>query len=444
MRQTRQIKTFDATMLVVGSMIGSGIFIVSADTAQLTGSAAGLLIAWSLAGLLTMLAATHVAELATMLPQAGGPFAYFREAYGPGAAFLFAWTTFLVVQSGTIAAVAAAFAKFLGLFVVSLAAPWDRLIAVGVIAVLTLANARGLRTGTSIQNVLTLVKYAALLALTLGGLLWSGVVALPATLAPAAGAVTPPMVAEFSLLAFAAAMVGPLFSQSAWFNVTFPAGEVENPARVFPRALIGGCALVAVLYVITNIGYLNLLGLHGIATAPSQRVGSAAAEVLMPGLGGSLMAAAISVSTFGCVNGLVLSGARVVYAAARARMFFAPFGKLNQAQVPAAALAVQAVWCSVLVLSGSYSQLLRYVISAELLIVILMVAAVAVLRRRLPNAPRPFRTWGYPWTSALFIGLSGAVMVLLAMARPETAWPGYIIVLAGVPAYLWLRRAGGV
>ncbi len=427
-------------MLVVGSMIGSGIFIVSADTAQLTGSAAGLLAAWSMAGLLTMLAATHVAELAVLLPQAGGPFVYFREAYGPGAAFLFAWTTFLVVQSGTIAAVAAAFAKFLGLFVAGLVAPWDRVVALGVIALLTLANASGLRTGTSIQNLLTVLKYAALVLLTLGGLLWRGVIAAPASLPNATGGAPLSTVVEFSLLAFAAAMVGPLFSQSAWFNVTFPSAEVERPSHVFPRALLGGCALVAVLYVVTNIGYLNLLGLHGIASAPGQRVGSAAAEVLLPGVGGSLMAAAILVSTFGCVNGLVLSGARVVYAAAQARMFFPTFGRLNAAQVPGAALAVQAVWCSVLVLSGSYSQLLRYVISVELLIVILMVAAVAVLRHRLPHAARPYRAWGYPWTSVSFIALSGGVMVLLAIARPETAWPGYLIVLAGVPAYLWLRR----
>jgi APA family basic amino acid/polyamine antiporter len=432
-----RLGTLDASMLVVGSMIGSGIFIVSAESSQLMRSAAGLLLVWILAGVMTVLGAINTAELATLFPRAGGPFVYFREAYGDRVAFLFAWATFVVVQSGTIAAVAAAFAKFLGVFVPQIGPPiLDKLVALGVIVVLTFANARGLRTGTAIQNLLTLIKYAALLGLTIGGLLW---------MAPPGWSTLP--AAEFSepanqpwLLLLAAAMAGPLFSQSAWTNVTFPAGEIDNPSRVLPRALIAGCLAVSVLYVLTNVGYLRLLGVGGIAAAPQGRVGSAALEVMLPGIGSQLMAAAILISTFGCVNGLILSGARVVSAASQAGMFFPAFATNNSRGVPALALWIQALWCAVLALSGSYSQLLRYVLSAELLIYVLLVGAVVVLRRSRPAVIRPFRAWGYPVSTVVYVLMTGTLAVLLTVARPTESLIGYGLVLLGVFVFRLVPR----
>jgi APA family basic amino acid/polyamine antiporter len=325
----------------------------------------------------------------------------------------------------------------LGVFVPQLGPPiLDKLVALGVIVVLTFANARGLRTGTAIQNLLTLIKYAALLGLTLGGLLW---------MAPPAWSTLP--AAELSepanqpwLLLLAAAMAGPLFSQSAWTNVTFPAGEIDNPSRVLPRALIAGCLAVSVLYVLTNVGYLRLLGVGGIAAAPQGRVGSAALEVMLPGIGSQLMAAAILISTFGCVNGLILSGARVVSAASQAGMFFPAFATNNSRGVPALALWIQALWCAVLALSGTYSQLLRYVLSAELLIYVLLVGAVVVLRRSRPAVIRPFRAWGYPVSTVVYVLMTGTLAVLLTVARPTESLMGYGLVLLGVFVFRLVPR----
>lgn len=419
-------------------MIGSGIFIVSAESARLTGSALGLLAVWSLAGLLTWLATLNAAELAVMLPAAGGPYVYFREGFGELPAFLFAWSMALVVQSGTIAAVAAAFARFLGVLLPQVEGLRAQLVAVAVIAILTLANARGVRTGTTIQNLLTLTKYAALLLLTIGGLL----LAVPphgASLEPAVSTVSPGL-AVGGWLAFATALVGPLFSQSAWSNVTFPAGEIADPHRTLPRALIGGGLLVALLYMLTNVAYLRVIGFDGITHAVNDRVGSAVAERLWPHVGGSAMAIAILISTFGCVNGLILSGARVISAAGAGGVFPTTLMRLNRFGVPGWALLAQGVWCSLLVMSGTYSQLLKYVIAVELLIVIALVLAVPVLRRRRPDFPRPFRTPGYPWTTGIFLLLATTVAALLAWSQPPTTVIAYLIVVGGIPIYLLFRH----
>jgi len=435
----RLIGPFDATALVVGSMIGSGIFIVSAESARLVGTPARLLAVWLVAGLLTLLAANACAELATMFPLAGGPYVFFREAYGPLLGFLFGWTTVLVIQTGTIAAVAVAFSKFLGLLVPSVAGSAAKAVAALVVLVLTGTNALGLRVGTRVQNVLTVLKVAALLALTVGGIVFARAPAEAEVVSAAAAEET---VAPHALvLAFALALVGPAFSQSAWTNVTFPGAEVKEPGRTLPRALLLGCALVAGLYVLANVGYLRTLGLSGIGHAPQDRVGTAAAAALVPG-GGAWMAAAILVSTFGCANGLVLSGARVVYALAADGHLPAAAARLNRAGVPGVALALQAVWALVLVLSGTYTDLLRYVVAVEFVVLVLLVLAVPTLRRRLPARERPYRAWGHPLTSGLFVLLAGTVVVLLAVASPRTTLPGFGLVLLGIPVFLARRGRG--
>jgi APA family basic amino acid/polyamine antiporter len=435
----RLIGRFDATMLVVGSMIGSGIFIVSAESARLVGTPTRLLAVWLLAGLLTLLAANACAELATMFPLAGGPYVFFSEAYGPLLGFLYGWTTVLVIQTGTIAAVAVAFSKFLGLLVPSVAGGATKAVAALVVLVLTGTNALGLRVGTRVQNVLTVLKVAALLALTAGGILFGRAPAEAGAAAATAAAETPALSAL--VLAFALALVGPAFSQSAWTNVTFPGAEVAEPGRTFPRALLLGCALVIGLYVLANVGYVRTLGFSGIAHAPQDRVGTAAAAVLVSG-GGAWMAAAILVSTFGCANGLVLSGARVVYALAADGHLPAAAARLNRAGVPGVALALQAAWALVLVLSGTYTDLLRYVVAVEFVVLVLLVVAVPALRRRLPARDRPYRAWGHPFTSGLFVLLAGAVVVLLAVASPRTTLPGFGLVLLGIPVFLARQGRG--
>jgi basic amino acid/polyamine antiporter, APA family len=432
----RLIGLFDATALVVGSMIGSGIFIVSAESARLVGTPARLLAAWIVAGMLTLLAANACAELATMFPLAGGPYVFFREAYGPLAGFLYGWTTALVIQTGTIAAVAVAFSKFLGLLVPSVAGGYTKAVAALVVLVLTGTNALGLRVGTRVQNVLTVLKVAALVALTAGGILFGRAPAQPVVPAGDVTAASPALGAL--VLAFALALVGPAFSQSAWTNVTFPGAEVREPGRTFPRALLIGCAVVAGLYVLANVGYVRTLGLFGIAHAPQDRVGTAAAAALVSG-GGAWMAAAILVSTFGCANGLVLSGARVVYALAADGHLPAAAARLNAAGVPGVALALQAAWALVLVLSGSYTELLRYVVAVEFLVLVLLVLAVTALRRRQPGRDRPYRAWGHPVTSGFFVLLAGTLVVLLAVASPRTTLPGFGLVLLGIPVFFARR-----
>jgi APA family basic amino acid/polyamine antiporter len=422
-------------MLVVGSMIGSGIFIVSAESARHVGTAGRLLLVWAGAGLLTLLAAACTAELGVLMPEAGGPYVFFREAYGELAGFLYGWSLVLVVQTGTIAAVAVAFARFLGVLVPSVTGLSAQLVAVGVIAVLTATNALGLKTGTRVQNVLTLVKVAALLLLTVAGIVLFAsrpAVAQPPLESPPGGLAL--------AFAFATAAVGPLFSQSAWTNVTFAGAEVRDPERTFPRALLLGCALVASLYVLANVSYLKALTLGGVVHAPEGRVGTAAAAAILPGAGGALMAAAILVSTFGCDNGLILSGARVLYALAKDGLFFRFGARLNGAGVPGLALLVQGVWASLLVMSGTYSQLLKYVVSAEIALSVFLVLAVPVLRKKRPGA-RGWRTPGAPVTPLLYAVLATALCVLLSIANPRQTWPGYAIVLSGIPVYaLWRRR----
>ncbi|MGA2270104.1 MAG: amino acid permease [Bryobacteraceae bacterium] len=474
----RGLNLFDATMVVIGAMIGSGIFIVSADMSRLIGSPGWMLMAWVLTGALTIAAALSYGELASMLPQAGGMYVYLREAFSPLWGFLYGWTSFTVIQTGTIAAVAVAFARFLAVvfppvaenrylvepihissrYAISLSTA--QLVAIAVIALLTWTNSRGLEYGKIVQNLFTTAKTAALAALILAGLFlgWSAsavkvnfthlfrIGPYDPALGVAAGSVFGLMVA------LCVAQSGSMFAADAWHDVTFAAGEVRNPRRNLPLAMALGCTAVAVLYLLTNVAYLVVLPLRAIQQAPADRVATAVLQDIFPGYGPTLMAVAIMVSTFGCVNGLVLAGARAYYAMARDGLFFARAGVLNKAKVPGWSLLMQGIWAAALVLPRTYnpdthaygnlySNLLDYVISAALLFYILTIAGVFRLRRTRPEAERPYRVAGYPFVPALYILGAAVVVVMLFAYRPATTWPGLVIVMIGAGVYAVLSPA---
>ena len=474
----------DATMLVAGSMIGSGIFIVSASMARGLPSPMWMMIAWGLSGVMTLLGALAYGEMAAMYPQAGGQYVFLRESMGNLMGFLYGWTFFVVIQTGTIAAVAVAFGKFMGVIfpavspdfftwfpradvcvaalgcsdpanAITLGLNPQRLVGLVSIAILTWVNLRGVREGKFVQTTLTVVKTGALALLILLGL----------TLGRNAAAVS----ANFSagnfvgqwswsyglVVVFGAAMVGSLFSSDAWNSVTFAAAEVKNPSRNLPLALLLGTGLVSLLYIVANVSYLSVLPYDGVAGsadvvargirhATEDRVGTAVAETIFGASGALLMAVAILISTFGCNNGLILSGARVLYAMARDGVFFKRAGTLNKNHVPAFALIVQSVWTAILCLSGTYNQLLNYVIFAALLFYVFTTTGLFILRRTRAGVARPYRTIGYPFLPALYIFLSAGVMVLLLLApttRTESV-SGLVLVVIGIPVfYLW-RRVG--
>jgi APA family basic amino acid/polyamine antiporter len=462
------LSLFDATTIVAGSMIGSGIFNVSADIARQVGSPAGLLGVWLVSGLMTIAGALSYGELAAMMPQAGGQYIFLREAYGGMWAFCFGWTLLLVIQTGTIAAVAVAFGRFAGVIwpalgshifigIGSVGLSGERIGAITIIALLTALNLRGLNVGRIVQNIFTSAKVLSLLFIVVLGCL----------VAPNAAAIrvnfgslthfTGTRKFSYGLLAaFGAAMVGALFSADAWANVTFTASEVRNPRRNLPRALGLGTGLVIGLYLLTNLAYmLELPALttstafagrptaavfsHGIAGAESDRVATAAMRMVWGNVGALITAILVMISTFGCANGLILTGARVIYAMSQDRLFFAAAGLLNQASVPAVALIIQGGWASLLTLSGTYSQLLDYVIFAQLMFYVLTVGAVFVLRVKRADAPRPYCAWGYPWVPALYILVAVTLMSDLLVIKPHYTWPGLLIALSGIPVY-WLRQ----
>ncbi len=464
----RALGPFDATLLVVGSMIGSGIFIVSADIARTVGSPGYLLLVWLLTGLMTLTGALSYGELAGMFPRAGGQYVYLREAYGPLIAFLYGWTLFMVIQTGTIAAVAVAFAKFTAVLlpvageasiVLSIGAlhiTAAQIVAVVSVVLLTWMNTRGIQLGRIVQDTFTVAKTLALLALIVcGALIGRNVLATDANFSSmwtamgqsAGGAV--PLSGVGLLGAIAVAMVGSLFSSDAWNNVTFTAGEVVEPKRTIPLSLALGTGFVTILYLIINIVYLSILPLaghleagdvmgRGIQFATSDRVGTAAAMVMFGDAGTIVMAILIMVSTFGCNNGLILAGARVYYTMAKDGLFFARAGVLNGRSVPGVALWFQALWASLLCLSGTYGNLLDYVIFAVLVFYILTVAGIMRLRRSRPDAERPYKAIGYPVLPVLYILAAAGICVALLILKPVYTWPGVGIVLAGVPVYyIW-------
>jgi APA family basic amino acid/polyamine antiporter len=481
-----------ATTLVMGSMIGSGIFIVSAEIAREVNSPALLLIAWLVTGFLTVTGALAYGELAAMMPRAGGQYVYLRESLGPLWGFLYGWTLFLVIQTGTIAAVGVAFGKFLGFFFPSISsANWilhiarvppiaigpmvlgnmdvglntQNLVAIVMIVALSVINIFGLKTGALIQNVFTIAKVSALSSLVILGLIFgrnpqavasnftnfwrnAGLHAHHLVQAGIGG----PVAIVGTLTILAVAQVGSLFSADAWNNVTFTAGEVKNPSRNLPLSLALGTGVVILLYLACNIIYLNILPLEGdphgatvmargIQYATEDRVGTAVMQQMFGSTGAALMAVAILLSTFGCNNGLILAGSRVYYAMAKDGLFFRGVAKLHpRYKTPATSLAVQAAWTSVLCLSGSYGQLLEYIIFAVLVFYILTITGLFVLRWKRPDAPRPYRAIGYPVLPAIYIVFAVFIDVVLLRYKPQFTWPGLIIVLIGIPVYLlWSR-----
>jgi basic amino acid/polyamine antiporter, APA family len=481
----RELGTVDAAMIVVGSMIGSGIFITSAESARLVGAPGWLLMAWALSGLMTISGSLCAAEIAAMMPRAGGQYVFLREAYSPMWGFLFGWAMFLVVQTGTIAAVAVAFAKFLGVFFPPIAADnyalepirlggfavslsYQQLVAVALIALLTMVNTKGLSLGKWIQNTFTFTKTAALIGLILVGLFlgsnfesaawtsswwdstangWDPRSVVPNR--PLEGAAALPLLLGL-------AMIGPLFSQSAWNNVTFTGGEVRDPGRTLPRALILGVTGVVLLYLLANVAYVVTLKFNAIQNAPQDRVGTAVMETIFGRPGSFLMAGAILISTFGCVNGLVLAGARVYYAMAQDRLFFRTIATTNRHHVPAAALVAQGIWAALLVLpvtvsaqpdgtltyGNVYTELLEFVIPVDVMFYTLMVAAVVALRLKTPHLHRPYRTIGYPLPVLTYITLAVLLILDFIYLKPLTSGKGFLIVLAGIPVYLiWSRIA---
>src|SRR5438876_3762376 len=449
----RAISRLDATALVVGSMIGSGIFIVSADILRQVGTPGVLLLVWLLSGVVTLLGALTYGELAAMFPKAGGQYVYLREGISPLFGYLYGWTLFVVIQTGTIAAVAVAFARF-----TSVLWPWlspdvflgttlhvpapigdiavgfsrQRIFAILSIVLLTWINVRGVRTAAFIQTSLTAIKTTALAALILLGLtIGRNAAAIAANFGPnfwPAAGITLAIVPVIG-----AAMVGSLFSMDAWNNVGFASGELKNPEKDLPFAMAAGGLTVTTLYVLANVAYLNVLPADAIAHAPHDRVGTAALQAMFGTPGLYMMAVAIMISTFGCNNGLILSGARVYYAMARDNLFFKSAGALHpKYKTPAAGLVAQAVWTSVLCLSGTYSQLLDYIVFAAVLFYMLTVIGLFVLRARRPDLPRPVRALGYPWLPAVYMALTGLICVNLLLQKPLYTWPGLIILALGV------------
>lgn len=458
-----RLTLLDAIMLVVGAMIGSGIFIVSADIARTMHSPGGLLVVWLVTGIITLFGALSYGELAAAMPHAGGQYVFLREGLGPMTGFLYGWTLFLVIQTGTIAAVAVAFAKFLGVFLprvtpdvflsfgtihlpsglgdIQLGLSDQRIVAIVVVAVLTWVNTRGIREAKWVQNVFTFAKTGALAALVLLGL----------TIGRNHADVTANFHHMFIgmptgtalILAFGAAMVGSLFSSDAWNNVTFAAAEVRNPARNLPLALAIGTATVTALYLLANVAYLMVLSVPELQNAPQDRVGTLMLQHLFGSTGAYLMAGAILVSTFGCINGLILAGSRVYYAMSQHGLFFQGAGRLSRRGVPTASLVIQGVWTAFLTLTGSYGQLLDYVIFAALIFYVLTTISLFRLRYTKPDMPRPYKAFGYPVIPALYMLAAGAIAIILLFAKPAYSVSGLFIVLLGIPVYLLWKAEGG-
>lgn len=472
----RALNLFDATMLVTGSMIGSGIFIVSADIARQVGSTGWLLVVWLLTGFITMAAAVSYGELAAMFPKVGGQYVYLREAFGRVVAFLYGWTLFLVIQTGVIAAVAVAFARFTGVL-----RPWFsekhvlltvgskpfssvQLLAILLIVGITALNAQGVRTGKIIQNVLSSTKLVALALLIILGIafglnheaiqlnfhdLWTAV-----RYAPTAHPAPPiPISGTTLVIAIGMAMTGSLFSSDSWNNIGFAGEEIQDPERTLVRSLAIGTAIVTALYLLINVVYLLTLPLvgspeattvagRGIMYAQNDRVATAVAESVLGPAGAYVLAVLIMLSTFGANNGIILSGARAYFAMAKDGLFFPGLARLNGNGVPGRALWAQCLWACILCLSGSYGELLNYVMFSVILFYAVTIVGIFVLRRTRPDAHRPYRAWGYPVIPGLYVVLATAFCIILLIA-PDTAefsWRGLILVALGLPVYFLFGR----
>jgi basic amino acid/polyamine antiporter, APA family len=453
------LKLLDAIMIVSGSMIGSGIFIVSADIVRQVGSAGWLILVWLITAALTMIASTSYGELSAMYPKAGGQYTYLKHAFGRFTGFLYGWTLFTVIQSGTIAAVAVAFTKFAAYFFPALELDSGTTIAnlgftkiklahivsVILITLLTYINTKGVEGGKWIQRIFTISKIAAILLIVLLGftlgfnkevwhLNWTDAWQIKLNMFK-------PDTANVALGAIAIALVGSIFSADAWNSITFIAGEVKNPKRNIGLSLILGTGLVLTLYILANLMYLSVLTLPEIANAPSDRVAVAVCNKILGNTGTKFMAVLIMISTFGCINGMILTGARVYYTMAKDKLFFKPMAQLNKNNVPEKALWAQCVWTSLLCLSGKYGSLLDYVVMAVMLFYILTLVAIFKLRITHPNIARPYKALGYPWLPILYIITALVFCILLLIYKPDYTVPGLIIVACGIPVYFIANKA---
>ncbi len=449
---------FDATMIVAGSMIGSGIFIVSADMLKDVGSAGWLLAAWVITGLMTLTAALSYGELSAMYPKAGGQYVYLKEAYNPLIGFLYGWSFFAVIQTGTIAAVGVGFAKFAGYFFPALA--WEdantfkiagltihyaQLVSIILIVFLTYINTRGIEAGKTIQSVFTTTKLVSLFGLIIAGFIafkwdvwtanWQDAWTIQ-HLTKTNGTISmEPLVMGVAMGAMASAMVGSIFSSDAWNNVTFIAGEIKNPKRNIGLSLFLGTLIVTVVYLLTNVVYLATVPLHELAFAKDNRVALSASEAIFGSSGTIIIAVMIMISTFGCNNGLILAGARVYYTMANDKLFFKQAGTLNKNRVPEWALWIQCAMASALCLSGKYGDLLDMVSFIVVIFYVLTIAGIFILRKKYPDADRPYKAFGYPVLPVIYILMGISFCTLLIIYKPQFTWPGLIITLIGIPLY---------
>lgn len=469
----KNLNLFDSTAIVIGSMIGSGIFIVSTDMSQVLGSPGWVLVAWLITGIMTIIAAVSYGELAAMMPKAGGQYVYIREAYNPLTAFLYGWTLFLVIQGGSIAAIAMAFGKFSGVLM-----PWFseshiiadlgiikintvHLIAIASIIILSYINSKGIKIGKIVQNSFTYSKTLALGLFIIAGLFFfksSDAIHVNKEIFWQAFSFTKGMegpLSGFSLMvALGVSLVGALFTYDAWYNITFTGAEVINPKRNIPLGLFLGTLVVTVIYLLTNLVYILALPLRGspeganvfdlgIQYASDGRLGTAAMQGLLGSQAAIVMAVLVMVSTFGANNGIILAGARVYYAMAKDKLFFRQVGDLNKWGVPGNGLLVQCIWSCALCLSGTYNNLLDYVVFSVLIFYALTVLAVIVLRIRKPHIERPYKAFGYPFLQIIYLISAGFIMIVLLIYKPDYTWPGLIIVLLGVPVYIiwvWVNK----
>lgn len=446
----RGLSLLDASMLIMGSMIGSGIFLVSPDIARQVHTPGLLLLSWALAGFITIIGALSYGELAAAMPHAGGQYVFLKEAYNNLTGFLYGWTLFAVIQTGTIAAVGIGFAKYTGVFLSGISSQniavsigsftlsTQQLLAMGIILLLTFYNFNSVKKGALLQNIFTFTKIASLLALVGSGIyygLHSGKGSI-SNFSP----VLPNNISLSTVGIFLSATLGALFACDAWNNVTFAASEVENPKKNLPRALIIGTGTVLLIYILVNIAYLYVLPISQIAHAPEDRVASLLLKVAVGPSGALMLAALVMISTFGCLNGIILAGSRVYYAMAKDSLFFASAAKLNKNESPANSLLFQGLWSCILVLTGSYNDLLAYVMFAVMLFYILTISGIFILRKKRPELERPFKVWVYPYLPLLYIVLALAVCVSILINNIQFAGTGLLIVLAGIPMYYLSKR----
>lgn len=449
MDDKKKLSLLDSTAIIMGSMIGSGIFIVSADIAKQVQTPGMLLMAWIVTGVITILGALSYGELAAMMPKAGGQYVYLRESYNKMIGFLYGWTLFSVIQTGTIAAVAMAFALFTGVFIPeispsnivfsigSFGISTQQLLAIAVIILLSGYNFREVKTGAILQNIFTITKVLALLLLVILGLYFGmNGHGSSENFSPA----FPDVIGWTTISIFGAALTGSLFSADAWNNITFTAGEVRNPQRNLPLSLLIGTASVIGIYILANVAYIYVLGIDGIAAADNKRLGSVMMQNILGSNGNFFMAAMIMVSTFGCLNGCILSAARVYYAMANDKLFFQPAAKLNKNGSPSRALVFQCIWASLLCFSGSYGDLLDYIMFPVMIFYVLTVSGLFILRKKQPDAVRPYKAFGYPFLPAFYILLAATVAFFMLINNNSNCIRGLIIMLIGIPVYYIFKK----